>query len=404
MPDLLPLSLRRRRPGRIRPELDSVREALRLLGDPQRAFSSVLVVGTNGKGSTAAMLTSVLQSHGLRVGLTTSPHLTAVEERIRIDGKDISRRELERHLTELESFPDLTFFETLTAAAFLAFAEAGVQTAVLEAGMGGSWDATRLAESAVAGITNIGTDHLAWLGATAEERACDKGAALRNAELAVVGSGMTRELVPFLNAPDAVDADALVELSTTKAGRFRARWNGAECLVDPPLAGVHQIANLHLALALARAAADTGMAPPLDVDAVARGLAGVRWPGRLSRVRFDGRDILVDGAHNREGAEALAAHLGTLSDRYNLLFSCLDDKPVDAMARALRTVVADVALVELIDDRAMPISRMSAAFPSAVRYDSVEAALRRLADPVAAAGSLRLVGQLMDLAEEGDAG
>ena len=187
MPAILPLSLRNRRPGRIRPELGPIREALARRGNPQAAAPSILIVGTNGKGSTAAILEAVLEAHGVSTGLTTSPHLVSVEERIRIRGRTIDRSSLERHLESLAEDEDLTFFETITAAAFLAFAEAGVDIAVLEAGMGGSWDATRVAASTIAGITNVGSDHAAWLGKDILDRARDKGAPLRTASRAVLG-------------------------------------------------------------------------------------------------------------------------------------------------------------------------------------------------------------------------
>lgn len=400
MPQLLPLSLTRRRPGRIRPELGPLRRVLAELGDPQLAVPSALVVGTNGKGSTAVMLEAVLGAHGVATGCTTSPHLIAVEERIRIGGRVIAHARLEDYLDRLAPYPELTFFETLTAAAFLAFADAGAEVAVLEAGMGGSWDATRVADSAVAGITNVGLDHTAWLGADAATRARDKGEPLRTAEVAVIGPGLRPELVPCLDAPGAVPAAALVAVEPDADGRVRVSWDGHEISVAPPLAGDHQIANLQLALALARGAERVGWLARLEPEAVVRGLAGVRWPGRLSEVRVAGRDVLLDGAHNPDGAAALAAVLGRLSEPRNLLFTCLADKEVDAMAGALRPVVGEVVVFELDDERAMPLDRLAGAFPGAVRASDLWSALDRLPDPVVAAGSLRLVGALLEAAED----
>ena len=401
MPQVLPLSLERRRPGRIRPELGPIRDALARLGDPQSAQPSILIVGTNGKGSTAAMLESVLEANGVATGLTTSPHLVSVEERIRIGGQAIDRARLEGYLTHLAPFDDLTFFETITSAAFLAFAEAGVQVAILEAGMGGSWDATRAAGSAIAGITNVGSDHAAWLGESVVERARDKGAPLRAATAAVIGPGLAPELVPALGAPRAVPASELVELILRDNGHVRVAWGEANLEVPVPLLGAHQIDNLQLALALARCAQTAGSIPQLEPDSVARGLAKVRWPGRLSMVSIHGRKILVDGAHNLEGAEALAAYLERRGERWNLLFSCLDDKPVEAMARALVPVVDAVVVCQLDDERAMPLDRIAAAFPVATRASDPLAALQELADPVVAAGSFRLVGALVEAAEGG---
>lgn len=401
MPQVLPLGLRGRQPGRIRPELGPFRRVLADLGDPQWAVPSILIVGTNGKGSTAAMLESVLRAHGVVAGLTTSPHLVSVEERIRIGGEAIDRACLEDHLTRLAAFDDLTFFEAITAAAFLEFADRDVDVAILEAGMGGSWDATRVAGSAVAGITNVGSDHAAWLGAEAVDRARDKGEPLREADCAVIGPGLAADLVPALGAPDAVPASELVGLVTRDRGWVGLNWD--RVAIDAPvlLPGAHQIDNLHLALALARGAHTAGLIPELEPDAVVRGLAAVRWPGRLSEVQIDGRSILVDVAHNLEGAVALAAHLRSRGERRNLLFSCLDDKPVEAMARALRPVVDAVAVCLLDDERAMPMDRLAAAFPDAIRAPDPLAALRKLDDPVVAAGSFRLVGPLLEAAKGG---
>ncbi len=301
----------------------------------------------------------------------------------------------------LATFEDLTFFETITVAAFLAFAECGVDVAILEAGMGGSWDATRVAESAVAGITNVGSDHAAWLGPEAVDRARDKGEPLKAAKCAVIGPGLAPDLVPALGAPGALPAADLVELELRDGGEIQVSWDGFSFPVSIPLAGAHQVDNLHLALALARGAQSIGLIPGLDSGSVARGLAGVRWPGRLSEVCVSGRRVLVDGAHNLEGAEALAAHLSERGEKRNLLFSCLDDKPVEAMARVLRPVVASVAVCRLDDERAMPLDRLTAAFPGAVRASDPMTALRELEDPVVAAGSLRLVGALLEAAKEG---
>lgn len=401
MPDLLPLSLRGRPPGRIRPELGPFRRALARLGDPQHAAPSILVVGTNGKGSTAAMVEALLEAHGVATGLTTSPHLVRVEERVRVRGVPVEPESLERQLARLAPFADLTFFEMVTAAAFLTFAEAGVEVAVLEAGMGGTWDATRAAGSAVAGLTNVGGDHAAWLGDSLAERARDKGAALAAARWAVLGPGVADIVLASLGAPHAVPAAELIQVVPAAPGRVRLAWEGRSLEVALPLPGAHQVDNLHLALALVRCAEAAGLVGSLDGAAVARGLAAVRWPGRLSEHRVAGRTVLLDGAHNLDGVEALAVHLEATGARTNLLFSCLDDKPVEAMAARLAPVVGEVAVCELADERAMPLGRLAAAFPGAIVVEGPADALARLPDPVLAAGSLRLVGALLELADEG---
>lgn len=401
MPDLLPLTLSDRRPGRIRPSLDGLRRALAELGDPQRACRSVLIVGTNGKGSTAVMLDAVLRGHGLRTGLTTSPHLVSVTERIRVSGTPVGTAHLDRCLERLARYPDLTFFETVTAAAFLVFAEAGVDVAVLEAGMGGSWDATRVAGSAIAGITNVGADHLSWLGDDPDARARDKGAALAAADRAVLGPGLDPALVSKLGAPQAIAAARLVDLTTTGSGRLEAAWDDVRFQLGRPLAGDHQVANLHLALALARAVEAAGWSPRLEPGRIVGALRGVYWPGRLSEHEIRGRRVLLDGAHNADGARALAAHLAARPTRRHLLFSCLADKDVEAMAAALEPVVASVVICTLDDDRAMGVDRMVAAFGAARVIPDPAAALDALPDPVVAAGSLRLIGRLIEAEAEG---
>ena len=393
------LILENRPQGRIRPELESLREALAEGGNPQLDFPSILVVGTNGKGSTAAMVEAVLRAHELRTGLFTSPHLVRVEERIRLNGAPIDESVLREHLGRFDDFPDLTYFETLTATAFAIFSELKIDVAILEAGMGGSWDATRVAESAVAGLTNVGSDHAGWLGADRREVARDKGRALAAAEHAVVGAGVDAALLPSLEAPHARRARSLVRCESSGGGRVRVAWNGSQIDIHLPLAGSFQLDNLELAMALAIAAHHAGLVPAIEPAQARSALENVEWPGRLSVHRVNGRRVVLDCAHNLEAAEALAEHLGGLDCRYNLLFSCLDDKPVEAMARVLAPRVGDVVVCGLDDERAMSLERLAAAFAGAEIAADPRSALDRLDDPVLAAGSIRLVGALLELTE-----
>jgi dihydrofolate synthase/folylpolyglutamate synthase len=389
------LSLRGRSVGRIRPALGDLRRVLAELGDPQQRFQSILVVGTNGKGSTAAILAAVLGAHSVRTGLFTSPHLVRVEERVRINARSVDQAVLARHVERLDAYPELTFFEVLTAAAFTAFADAGVEVAVLEAGMGGSWDATRLAGSAIAGLTNVGSDHAAWLGSTPEEIARDKGQALAGAERAVIGRGVAQTLVGELGAPNADRAGSLVHCEDAGGGRVKIGWDGRETVVRLPLAGAHQLDNLELALALAVSAATAGWVAEMDPARVCEAVENVNWPGRLSVHRLAGREVLVDCAHNLESVETLARHLDATDRRHNLLFSCLEDKPVEAMARVLCPRVESIVVCQLDDDRAMPIQRLAAAFPTAAVAPDPWTGLDRLHEPVLATGSIRLAGELL---------
>ncbi len=399
MPHLLPLSLRNRQPGRIRPQLDGLEQALGQLGHPERGARSILVVGTNGKGSTVALLDSVLRAHGLATGRFTSPHLVRVEERIVIRGEPIDAVRLAALADRLAPFPELTFFETLAAVAYLAFAEATLDCWLLEAGMGGSWDATRLASSAIAGLTNVGTDHREWLGPDRPSIARDKGAALAAAVLGVVGRAVEPSLWPALGAPAARPAGDLASCRPIAENLVELAWDRQRTSARLPLVGAHQLANLELALALARAAESLGWLE-LEPAAVRRGVESTSWPGRLSRHRIGGRELTLDGAHNLEGVTALADHLRIAGTRPSLLFSCLADKPLEEMAALLRPLVAAVAVCPLDDPRAMPLARLVGAFPGCRSAPSPLAGLEALPDPVLAAGSLRLVGALLEHAQE----
>ena len=396
------VTLESRRAGRIRPDLVGLRRVLQKIGNPERAYPSVLVVGTNGKGSTAIMLAGILRAHGLETSLFSSPHLIRVEERIRINGRPVSEREFATKLARFDAYPELTYFETVTAVALSLFAEARIDVAVLEAGMGGSWDATRLAASRVAGLTNVGTDHREWLGQSRVEIARDKGRALAAADLAVVGRGLSPDLRDALDAPDSVSADSLVACRAAGADRVLLAWGGAEIEVSLPLPGNFQMDNVQLAVALALQTVEMGWLAGLDHDSVRGALERTHWPGRLSRHLIAGREVLVDCAHNFEAAEALANHLDGLEHRYNLLFSCLDDKPVEEMAAVLRPEVGQVVVCPLADERAMPLARLAKAFPGSVRARTATEGLAALRDPILAAGSLRLAGEILALSEEVD--
>lgn len=319
---------------------------------------------------------------------------------MQINGRPVIEGDFSRKLFQLDAFPDLTYFETVTAAALALFAEARIDVAVLEAGMGGSWDATRLAASQVAGLTNVGTDHRDWLGSSRAEIAGDKGCALDAAERAVIGNGVSKGLIDAVSAPRAVLAGSLVRCEDKGDGRIKLGWNREDITVPLPLSGSFQKDNAQLAVALALQAVDLGWISNLDHGVVGEALRKVRWPGRLSRHRIGCREVLVDCAHNLEAAHALADHLATLDRRYNLLFSCLDDKPVEEMAALLRPQVNEVAVCPLVDKRAMPIDRLAQAFPGSTRVGSALEGLEALPDPIVAAGSLRLAGEVLVHSEE----
>ena len=393
-----------RQEQRVLPGLERIERALAALGHPEQRFASALVLGTNGKGSTAALLEGILRAHGARTGLYTSPHLLRVEERIRVAGERIAPGELRELVAGLVRFPELSYFETLTAAALQHFADRGVALAVLEAGLGGRWDATRAAAPAVTLLTNVGTDHASWLGPTRLHVAREKAAAL-GGRAAIVGA-WDDEVEATIREHAAADvplslAADWASVTAGADGAVRFRVDGVAGSAALRLAGRHQLDNLKLALAGAAALARAGLLPRLDPEAVRRGIEGVRWPGRLDWRAWRGRRLLLDGAHNREAVAALVDALpdAGLSEPPHLLFSCLDDKPLGAMADLLRPHVCSVTVAPLASPRATPLAALAAAFPGCRACPDLAAAVDGLPTdvPVLVTGSLRLVGAVLEL-------
>jgi dihydrofolate synthase / folylpolyglutamate synthase len=300
--------------------LERVRLALQQLGAPERRLSAVHIAGTNGKGSVAAMTEAILRRAGLRTGLFTSPHLVRFTERIRIAGVEIEGD----HLADLDeavaatSVP-LTYFEVATVLALLAFAEAGVEVAILETGLGGRLDATSVCHPLACAITSIALDHEAVLGHTLGQIASEK-------------AGIAKPGVPLFLGPLPAEALAQIAEVARKVGAplRRAGFDYPPAPMAPALAGAHQRANAALAVALARAAA-AGRGRPLAETHVLAGLAEVSWPGRLEQVT---PDVLLDCAHNLEGARALASALPEAPRRV-LVTSIVRDKNAAAILAVL---------------------------------------------------------------------
>lgn len=304
-------------------DLETAVAFLEALGRPDRRYPSVHIAGTNGKGSVAATLHQIALASGLRSGLFTSPHLVRPEERIRLGREDIDavlfRSLIERLRPAAEAgtasgrlprFP--SFFEMLTAAAFLAFAEAGVELAVVECGLGGRLDATNLIRPRLAVVVTVGFDHVKTLGPRLADIAREKAGIIKPGVPVLIGwlPQRAREVLArraeecgcLLHA-----AEDEVQVRTGKAGAWRVRTPEREyCNLVSPLAGPHQQRNTALALRAAELLRQEGVA--LDPPAFAEGVARVAWPGRMETI--PGRPgYLLDGAHNQEGARALARHL-----------------------------------------------------------------------------------------------
>ena len=308
----------------IKPGLTRTRALLGSLGDPHRSFRSIHVGGTNGKGSTAAMIASVLGSRGYRVGLYTSPHLIDFTERIQVNGRVIPSDRIRALTEKIRQASDAclseppTFFEATTVMAFACFAEAGVDCAVIEVGLGGRFDATNVLTPLVSVITTIGMDHQEYLGTTPEAIAFEKAGILKQGVPVVVGrlapgplSVIRREAVEREVSCVALgeDFDARGEAPEQFSyGGMRWRYDSLSC----PLPGRHQLDNAACALAALELAEARGLA--VGEEAVREGLRVVRWPGRLELVSRR-PDVWLDGAHNPQAADALAAHLTALSAR-----------------------------------------------------------------------------------------
>jgi dihydrofolate synthase/folylpolyglutamate synthase len=314
--------------------LAAMREACARAGHPERAFAAVHVAGTNGKGSVCAMVESIARAAGERTGLYTSPHLCRFAERIRIDGEPVTDAALEAALAQAIALgPDLSFFETATLAAFLALRDAKVELAVLEVGIGGRLDATNvIPPPRAAAITRIALDHMEMLGGTLAEIAREKAGIAKPGMSIVVG------------AADS-EVRAAIEETARAAGATTRDAGGADAkallgrVAELGLRGDHQWENATVAYRLAR---DLGFGDA----AIERGLREVRWPGRLEWI--DGYDgaYLLDGAHNPDGAAALARYLAEQSSRLALVFGALADKAWPEMLDLLAPVTPHRVYVE----------------------------------------------------------
>jgi dihydrofolate synthase/folylpolyglutamate synthase len=344
-------------------DLAHMRVLAEALGDPQERFPAVLIAGTNGKGSTAATLASILRASGARVGLYTSPHLYHVNERMRVDGEAIPDAEFARLyarvadaarvLVSTELLPHMpSFFEMLTALAFLYFAEQTVDIAVLEVGLGGRLDATNIVEPVVSILTDIALDHQEYLGTTIGEITREKAGILRprgilvtlpqhpeaNQAIGEVAAGLDLEAVSaaeFIPAPEAMIAGS----GPMPRNHYVVSLDGAALEVDSPLAGRHQQRNLALAIAGAAVLRRVGIKSNensynITNASIEAGIRETMWPGRLE---FLPPNLLVDVAHNPAGAWALRAALTSLPETQarTLIFSCLRDKDLEEMARIL---------------------------------------------------------------------
>lgn len=401
----------------IRLGLERVRALLAALGDPQQRFPAVLVAGTNGKGSTSALVDAMARAAGYRTGLYTSPHLETVEERLRLDGRMIGSGRLGELLAELVAVAEAetgsppTYFEALTVAAFRWFAAEAVDLAMVEVGMGGRLDATNLADPLLSVITPIAFDHREMLGDTLAAIAREKAGILRPGRPALAWiedeepAGAVRTAAAGLGTPLRFASDEVRIERIEPQG-----WEGQRVRLSTPvrcydlrlaLLGDHQARNLALAVRVAEVLSELGF-ERLDARAIAAGAAVCRWPGRLEVVELpDGRRVLLDAAHNEAGAAVLAAFLARLGEPVDLLFGALEDKDTRGMLSDLAPLARRLVLTKPPSPRATPPEELAALLPDrtgvVVEPDPGRALDRALAlggASLVACGSIFLTGEV----------
>lgn len=360
-------------------DVQRIRDLLDVLGSPQRAYPSIHLTGTNGKTSTARMIDGLLRAHGLHTGRYTSPHLETVRERISLDGEPVSEEQFVRTYREVAPLAEmlderaaepLTYFDMTTALAFATFADAPVDIAVVEVGLGGAEDATNVIEAGVCVITPIGLDHQEWLGDTISDIAWAKAGIIHPGATVISAAQDEEAARPLLERCAEVGATIAregVEFGVT----HRSLAVGGQVLslqglggtydeVFLPLHGAHQAQNAALALAAVEAFLGAGATKQLDPDVVREGFADVSSPGRLERVR-SAPAILLDGAHNPHG---MAATVRALEEEFAFrhlvaVVAVLADKDAEGLLDLLEPVAAQVVVTRNSSPRAMPADELA---------------------------------------------
>ena len=406
--------------------LDNITGIVAALGHPERSFASVHVAGTNGKGSVTAIVDTALRAAGHRSARYTSPHLIDLTERFVIDGQPVQRAALAAVVADVRTAIDQlrdgggldahpTFFEVTTAAAFELFRRAAVEIAVFEVGLGGRLDATNVIHPLVTAITSIGLDHQQYLGQTLREIAVEKAGILKPGVPVIVGkmpaeafaaiASIARDRgCPIVRAWDGVTMDDLRPAPDARR-RMRLRTPAHDYgELELGLRGPHQVDNAVVAVRLLDALDARRIAVP--PAAIAEGLTQVRWPGRLDLRRLpDGREVLLDAAHNPDGAAALAAFLRTMdSGPSPLVFAAMRDKAIDRMLSELAQTVSAFVFTRASNPRSADPTQLAdraraiaPGLPVEVELSPARAltAAWRLAPRIVVAGSIFLIGDVL---------
>ena len=375
--------------------LSNITKLMSSLGDPQKSFSSIHIAGTNGKGSTSAIIASILNASGLKVGLFTSPHLVSFTERIRVNGEEIAEFEVVRLAEELRarifnlqsSDSDFlpTFFEVVTAIALLYFKKEKIDIAVVEVGMGGRLDATNIVIPEVSVITNISYDHSEFLGNTLDEIAYEKAGIIKRGVPVVVSSQVPEVLAVIVERAEEIgavtylygrDFSSILREEDISGIYFDYQSNDSSMLHELylPLTGEHQMQNASVAIKAVELLNERRLIPKafgaaaihhsslITHHSIKDGLATVRWPGRLEMIKHE-PPILIDGAHNPAAAVALSHALAnTFLKRYRriiLVLGIMGDKDIEGIMRPLLHLASEIILCSPNYERAASPQRLA---------------------------------------------
>jgi dihydrofolate synthase/folylpolyglutamate synthase len=365
---------------KMQPDLERIRLLLDLLGSPQKSYPAIHIGGTNGKTSTARITDSLLRAFGVRPGRYTSPHLESITERITIDGQPLTDEQFGAAYDDIAPYVELvdsrmpvpmTFFEVLTGMAFAAFADAPVDAAVVEVGLGGLWDATNVLEAATTIVTPVGLDHVPLLGSTLAEVAAEKAGIIHAGSTVVLSAQSPEAAEVLLRRIAEVGATVareglefgVVDRRTAVGGQL-ITLQGLAGTYDEmflPLFGAHQAANAAAAVAAVEIFLGGGESRQIDPDAVREGLADASSPGRLEVVRTS-PTIVLDAGHNPHGMEATVRALGdsfTFSRLVGVV-ACLADKDARGMLEVLEPALTSIVVTSNSSPRALPVDDLQA--------------------------------------------